>query len=208
MNPFNTIAPAAKDFVENHRHWIYLVLAAILLAGGGFAVGRYLTPPATITTEKVHEVTKDVVVTKTEIQIQKVYIHDSEKQEKIHRVVAETTATDGSKTKTTTEDIGVDTVVHDNTHDTEVKYVDRVVEKYVDRIVEKKTQVLKTNDWRIAAGAGIAIPYFLGQGSPGIPGLQGAVINVEADRRIIGPFWMGLQGNSQGVVGLNLSAVF
>ena len=208
MNPFTYIAPKATAFIQSHRHWLTIVLVAVLVFAGGYGTGRYISPPNTVVTEKVHEVTQTQVVTKTEVQVQKVYVHDKQVDEKVHRVIAETTKPDGEKTKTTTEDIGIDSVVHDNTNTNTVQYVDRVVEKQVmvDRLVEKKT--LAVNDWRIAAGAGVAIPYFLGQGSPGIPGLQGAVLSLEADRRILGPFWLGVSGNTQGVVSGNLSVVW
>jgi hypothetical protein len=212
MNPFKNLGPKAQQLLGDNKHWLSLILIAVALFGGGMAVGRYTLPAKVVTTEKVHEVVKDriVEVVKTEVRVVEVKIHDSKQAEKVHRVTVEGIDPPGCKSKTVTEDINIDTVVHDNTNtnSTEIKYVDRVVEKWQDRIVEKTKTVLNQPNWRVAAGAGVAIPYFLGQGSPGVPGLQGAVINVEADRRIIGPFWLGIHGNTQGVVGLNLSGVF
>jgi len=188
--------------------WVWVTLLVVGMFGGGYATGRYLAPPNTIVTEKIKEVEKVVLVEKlkTEVQVVKVYIKDQ--TEKIHRVVVEGIDPPGCKSKTTTEDINIDSVVRENTNSTEIKYVDRVVEKYIDRIVEKEKQVLKTADWRVAGGVGVSIPYFLGQASPGVPGLNGAVIQLELDRRVIGPFYLGLFGNTQGVVGLNLSGIF
>lgn len=195
-----------RDFIGNRV--VQLVLVAVVLFGGGFVTGRWAAPPQTVVTEKVKEVVKDRIVekVKTEVQVVKVYLEN--KNEKIHRVVAEERRPDGTEIKTTTESIGIETVVHENTNSTEIKYVDKIVEKFIDRIVEKEKLTLKQPDWHVAAGVGVAIPYFLGQGSPGVPGLSGAVINAEVGRRVVGPFWIGIHGNTQGVVGLNLSGVF
>jgi hypothetical protein len=204
MNPFNNLGEKAKSFFSDNRHWIIVTLIALALFGGGMAVGRYMLPPSTVVTEKVHEVTKDKIVEKIVTQVEKVYIHDAQTQQKIHRTIVEGVDPKGCKEKTTTEDINVDSVVHDNTHDTQVQYVDRVVEKWQDKIVEKEKKVLTQPDWSIYAGVGIDIPSYLGQGQHGIPGLQGFVVQAGIDRRIVGPFWLGIFGNTESVAGLNL----
>ena len=208
FNPLANIPPAAQQFLATHKHWAYIVLAVVLVGGGGYATGRYLTPPNTITTEKIHETVKTVVVTQTQVQVQKVYIHDVQKDQKLHQTVVETTKPDGTKTKTTTIDNDTATKTHDDdkTQETKTVYVDRVVEKLVDKFVEKK--VLTQPGWRVGAGVGISVPVLImGQSQVGIPGLKGTVIQVEADRRVVGPFFIGLFGNSQGTVGLTLSGV-
>jgi hypothetical protein len=186
---------------------IYVVIGA-LLAGGGFATGRWASPPTTIVTEKIKEVEKVVVVEHLVTEVKIVRVKDKAVAEKVHRVVVENTKPDGEKTKTVTEDINTDTVIHDNTNTNTVEYRDRVVEKFVDRIIEKEKRVLNRPDWRVAAGVGVAIPTFLGKEQVGVPGLQGAVIQLEVDRKILGPFFLGVWGNTQGTVGLNLSGVF
>lgn len=195
-----------KSFFSNR--WVVIGIVAVVVFGGGYATGRYLAPPQTIVTEKIHEVEKQVVVEKVKTEIKVVTVHDAQTAEKVHRVVVETAKPDGEKTTTTTEDINTDTVVHDNTNSVQIQYVDRVVEKWSEKIIEKEKRVLKAADWRVAAGVGVAIPTFLGETQIGIPGLKGFVVQVEADRRIIGPFYLGLWGNTQGSAGLNLSAVF
>ncbi len=204
MSVFNTAADKARSFFADNKHLWVLVLLAVALFGGGMATGRYMLPPQTIVTEKIHEVTKIQVVEKIKTEIQIVKVHDAQTQQKIHRTVVESKKPDGEATKTTTEDINVDSVVHDNTHDTEIKYVDRVVEKWQERIVEKEKRVLSQPDWSVYAGVGVDIPYYLGQGQHGIPGLQGFVVQAGIDRRILGPFWLGIFGNTEGVAGVNL----
>lgn len=191
------------DFVKTH-HVVWLIVAAVALLGAGLAIGRYMLPPQTIVTEKIHEVTKTQVVTQVKTEVQIVKVHDTEQQQKIHRTIVEGIDPPGCKSKTTTEDINVDSVVHDNTNSTQIQYVDRTTEKWQDRIVEKETKVLTQPDWSVYAGVGLDITHYLGQDQHGIPGMQGLVVQAGVDRRIVGPFWMGLWGNSEGVAGLNL----
>lgn len=204
--------------LKNIWNWIkgnpiaLAVVIGLALFVAGYSTGRYAVPAKVVVTEKVHEVTveKQVVVVQTKTEIQVVKVHDATKEQKIHRVVAETTNKDGSTTKTTTEDINVDSVVHDHdqTNSTEVRYVDKIVEKWQDKIVEKTTTKLAQPDWSVYAGVGISIPHFIGQGDLGVPGMQGLVVQAGVDRRILGPFWLGIFGNTQGVVGANLRFTF
>ncbi len=195
-------------FYRNNKAWIIPIGVGVVMFAAGFSSGRFALPAKVVVTEKIKEVIKEVVVEKikTEVKIVKVYVEN--KAERIHRVVTEEKRPDGTEIKTTNEDINTDTVVHENTNTTEIKYVDRVVEKLVEKMVEKEKLVLNQPNWHVGAGVGVAIPYYLGQGSPGVPGLEGVVISAQVERKIIGPFFLGLQGNTQGVVGLSLSGAF
>lgn len=204
MNPFNGLGTKAESFLSTNKHWVYIVLIALALFGAGVAIGRFMLPPQTVVTEKVREVTKTQVVTQTKTEVQVVKVHDAQTQSRVHRTITEGIDPPGCRSKTTVEDINVDSVVHDNTHDTRIQYVDRVVEKWQDRIVEKQTKTLSQPDWSMYAGAGVDVMYFLGQGQHGIPGLQGFVVQAGIDRRILGPFWAGVWANTEGVAGLNL----
>lgn len=195
---------AVVSFWQSGKKWIILVLGGLALLGGGYAMGRYALPAQVVVTEKVHEVVKDRIIEKVVTQVEKVYIHDQQQSQKIHRTVVEGIDPPGCKSKTTTEDINVDTVVHDNTHDTQIQYVDRIVEHWQDKIVEKVTTKLTQPDWSIYAGVGYDFSAIGGIGQHGIPGMQGAVVQAGLDRRVVGPFWLGLFGNTEGVAGLNL----
>lgn len=198
-----------KNFYGENKSKLWMVLGALLIFGLGYGSGRYVQPEKIVEREKIKEVEKEVIVEKivTKIEIQKVYVE--KKNEKVHRVVTETENKDGSKTKTTTEDSDTNTDVDSKESTTQVKYVDRIVEKVVEKIVEKEKIVTgKKPNWHIGANVGLAIPRFLGQGEYGIPGLEGAVIGVTASRRIIGPVFLDLHGNSQGTVGLGLTGEF
>jgi hypothetical protein len=133
-----------------------------------------------------------------------VYVQVEKKHE--HVETTTTKAPDGTTTTKTTDDTDTNTGTNETTNTDST--VTRTETKYVDRIVEREKKVLQQPDWRAYVGAGVAIPTFLGQQQIGVPGLQGFVIQAGVDRRIIGPFWMGLFGNTQGTLGLNLSAVW
>ena len=201
--------PATGQFVNNHKKWFLIVLAVLLLFGGGYATGRWAQPPNVVTVEKEHVVVQEKIVTQTQVQVKTVYIHDKQQEKKTHTTITVVIKPDGTKTTTSTEDDDTNTNTHDGTNTEASKNTEQTQTKYVDRVIEKTVTITTPKpQWRVAAGVGLAIPYFIGQGSPGVPGLSGAVINVELDRRIIGPFFMGLQANSQGVLGLNLSGIF
>jgi hypothetical protein len=191
------------DFVKNNKI-VWLVVGALMLFGGGLAVGRYTLPPSTIVTEKIHEVVVEKVVEKVKTEVKVVTIHDAQEQQKIHRTIVEGIDPPGCKSKTTTEDIGINTVVHDNTNSTQIQYVDRVIERWQDKIVEKETRVLTQPNWSVYAGVGIDIPFYLGNGQNGVPGMKGLVVQAGVDRRILGPAWVGVFGNTEGIVGANL----
>lgn len=194
---------AMKKILSNR--YVQIVLIGLLLAGGGYAFGRYAQPAKVV--EKTRVETKTVTQTVYQDKIIDHIVYVKEKKEDKHTTTTTTKTPDGTVvTKTETED-KIDTSAKiDHTKD-ENKVVTQIV--YQDKIVEKlKLVESKKLDWRLAAGAGVSIPTFLGKQQIGIPGLSGAVIQVEVDRRIIGPVFLGLWGNSQGTTGLSLSAVF
>lgn len=197
-NPFAGLGAKLSGF---NKSWLWLILVALALFGGGIAVGRFTLPAKVVITEKVKEVVVEKVVEKvkveTEVKVVKVYLKNE--AQKIHRTVEE--KPDG--TKVTTEDINIDSVVKENTdtHSTEIKFVDRVVEKWQEKIVEKTKTVLNQPNWSVFAGAGVNIPCMLGTPQPGVPGMACAVVQAGAERRVVGPFWLGVNGSTQGDVG-------
>ncbi len=201
MNPFSD---RIKGFFSDNKHlWVIVVIAAALF-GGGLATGRYMLPPATIVTEKIHEVVRDKIVEVVKTEVKVVKVQDQETIKKLHREISELKKPDGTYEKKVIEDLNINDVVHTNTNTVEIKYVDKVVEKWSDKIIEKEKKVLSQPDWSVYAGVGIDIPHFLGQSQNGVPGMQGLVVQAGIDRRVIGPFAMGLFGNTEGVAGVNL----
>lgn len=205
---FNSAADKARGFFADNKHLWVIVVIAIALFGGGLATGRFMLPPKTVTTEKVHEVTKTDTKIVYQDRVQIVHVKDANTTQKIHRTIVEGIDPPGCKSKTTTEDINVDSVVHDNTNTVDVKYVDKIIEKWQDRIVEKTTTVTAAPNWALSAGVGYDFATFGGLGQHGIPGMRGLVVQAGLDRRILGPFYMGLFFNTELVGGVNLRVVW
>lgn len=199
-----TIPDSVKNVWTNHKGIVIAVVACLLCLLLGYGGGRYAQPAKVVEKEKVVTVDHDVIKYQDRIVTQKVYV-EVEKEHK-HQETTTTKKPDGEVVTTTKTDTDVDESTKADTNKTEEKvvYQDRIVTQ----TVEKEKLVLRQPDWRISAGAGYSIPYALGQASPGVPGMQGFVVNAGVDRRIVGPVWLGVQGNTQGVVGLQLSAVF
>lgn len=198
-------ASAAVDHAPPRAKKIGLmILLGLFLFGGGLAAGRFGLPAKVVTKTEV----KTETVTKTEfkdrIVVQKVYVKDQKKNQ--HTETTTTKAPDGTVVTKTVTDTKTDTDTHVDTN--RVEYKDRIVEKLVEKIVEKEKIVTNMPNWMVQAGAGVAIPYYLGQDSPGVPGLRGVVIDAGLSRRIVGPFWLGVRANTQGVLGLQLSGTF
>lgn len=189
---------AIKDFVKRHP-WAFRALAvlAIFLAGFGTAI---VSRPAKVE-EKV--VTKTEVQTKVEwrdrVVTQKVYVEAEKKREHVETTV--TKAPDGTQVTKVTRDVSVDDDKRADSHVDETR--SGTATQTVKQVEFRDRLVLSQPNWDAHVGVGVSIPTFL-LGAPeiGIPGLRGAVIDFGLDRRIAGPFWLGVWANSQGVVGV------
>lgn len=192
-----------KEFVVEHKWW-FIGAGVVLLLLLAFGSGFWAMPQKVLYKDKIVEKTVEKLVFKDKIVEKVVYIQAKKEKKK-----TETTTTkkpDGTEVTHTVEhtDTDTDTTVNKDKVVEKQVFVDRIVEK----IVEKEKLVLNQPNWRVGAGVGVNIPYYLGQPEVGVPALRGAVIQLEADRRVIGPFWIGIFGNTQGTVGLTLSGVF
>ncbi|CAB4127303.1 hypothetical protein UFOVP75_129 [uncultured Caudovirales phage] len=197
-------------FLKDHwRVFAALGLAALLLFGG-YAFGRYATPPNVVIHETVKtvEVEKQVVVEKEKIVYQKV--HDTDQKKNVHVEVVEIKHPDGTVETHKTADDKTGTV----SHEAAVQYVDRIVEKevvkYVDREIEKKVEVSSPKpDWRVAPLIGVNGPSALGiLGGKPFNALQDLSLGVEVERRIIGPVSVGAWAVSSGQGGLSVAVEF
>ena len=187
----------AKGFWNKNRNAIIVGLVALLLFPAGYLTGKFANPSKIV--EKT--VTQEKLVYQDKIVERVVYVQA--KKEKTHTVTEVTEKPDGTKTTKTSEDTSTDT---DTKVDEDKK---EEITKTEVKIVEK----LKIIDsfrpgWRVSAGVGLAIPVFLGHEQIGVPGLQGAVINAEVSRRVVGPFWVNIHANTMGVLGLGVAGEF
>lgn len=198
------------EFLANHKKEVAAVCGGLALLSVGYAFGRYVVPEKVVVQEKVKvvEVEKQVVVEKEKV-VEKI-VKDESKKERIHREEKTVKRPDGTEETTKTEDIGVDTVVHD----TKIEYVDRVVEKevikYVDREVQKKVEITRPlPDWRVTAMAGLngsQLPGLISGGS--FDAMTHLSFGASIERRIVGPVHAGAWGLSTGQGGLSLSLDF
>lgn len=193
-----------KNLWQNHKKTIIAIAAVLLALILGYGGGRYAQPAKVVEKEKIVTQIQEKLVYQDRVVVQKVLVEVEKKHEHV-----ETTTTkkpDGEVVTTTKTDTNTDETTKENETKTEEKvvYKDRIVQQ----VVEKEKLVLRQPDWRIAAGVGVSIPHYLGQQDVGVPIPYGLVIQAEADRRIIGPVWLGVFGNTQGTAGLMLSAVF
>ena len=201
-------AGAAKTWAK--EHWVTIVVVVLLVLAAAYA-GHKLSPGAERVVEKEHVVTKtqveyrDRVVEKV---VQKVvYVRQVQKHVK-------TTTVDVKKPDGTVEHkVEVTDLSHTETSNTADKVEVRTEIKYVDRIVEKTVDKLKIVEaykpqWRLGAGAAYDVMFALGRGTRGVPGMDGFAVQVEADRRILGPFWLGIWGTTTGLAGLHVSGEF
>lgn len=203
MNVANAFGKV-KDFVSSGwGRWVAAFLVALALFGGGYGFGRYGTPAKVVTKDHVVEKLVDKIVYQDKVVEKVVYVKVAKKDE--HVVTTTTKKPDGTVTTTVVKDEHVATNTSTNTD--KIDTVNKTEDKKLDKVEDHTKLVLNQPNWRVAVGAGYSIPFALGQPSPGIPGLQGAVLQVEVDRRVAGPFWLGVFGNSQGVLGVNLGAV-
>lgn len=173
-------------FWEQHRKTILITLGVVLAIAGAFVGGKYSTPASvkevikTVEVEKVVEVEKEVIKVVDRI----VYV-----QKQNNDVRTETTtkvAPDGSSTTTT---VVVDKTKTDTASSRETDTV-AVKEKivYVDREKVVESTKIVTNSkpqWKLSlraeGGALLAQPI--------VPIVS---LGVQAERRIVGPFFMGL----------------
>jgi hypothetical protein len=193
----------AKDFLGRHKKPALMALAALLLLLAGFTAGRYSGTAQVIEKEKVVTKYQDKLVYQDRIVTKTVYVKAEQKRE--HVETLETKSPDGTVVTQTKRDTDTNTGVNQTTDSDSTHALTET--KYVTQIVEREKQVLKQPDWRLYAGVGVSLPFYLGQGNIGLP-LSGWVVQAGADRRIAGPFWFGVFGNTQGTVGLNVSVVF
>jgi hypothetical protein len=199
-----------KDFVSKHRN-LTIVIVVILLLIGSFLAGRYTTTPKVETKIVEKEVIKTVEVEK-QVDTTKYWDNtnkDEATKENVHTNTVKETKPDGTVTEHTITDTNLDHVVKE----VEVKYVDRVVtvekEVQVDKIVTvEKTVKPILPDWEASIKVGASINNLFNPtlGSP-------LVIGLEVDRRVLGPFKVGVWGSTnttfnQWQAGVSLGAEF
>lgn len=138
-----------------------VVLISIVLALGGYAVGRYLQPPEVVTKEV--EKIKEVEVVKRDVKT----------------IIKEVVRPDGSKETVTT----IDESTRENTR------------RQADTSKETTITPAKPR-WKAGANVKASLTNVL------------PVYGVQIERRILGPFYVGVQGWADSTVAVSVSMEF
>jgi hypothetical protein len=191
------------------KSYVLKALPYVVCAAVGVAVGWEVKPDRVEIQERVRveQVEKQVVVIQEQVRVEVVKVKDTQVVERWHREKTEERRPDGTVISKEVEDRNIDTVIHDRENKTEVRVVE--VEKQV-VVVQKETveKVVRPvlADWKVGVLAGIQ-PQFRPELS-----LSNYVLGAEVDRRIAGPFWVGVWGTSsnsfQVTAGLKASVEF
>ena len=179
------------------------VISAILCATlfvVGYGTGRYAVPAKIVTVEKEKIVTveKQVIVTQTKTEIKVVTVKDT--RVNVHRVTTDVHKPDGTTTTIVVEDD------HTNTHEGTGTNTNSVNNTHVtdnhSTVTEKETVKTITNaapKWYFDVNAGWALNSNFSP-SP--------VWGVGVSRRIVGPIWIGVWGNTQRLAGVGVGLGF
>ena len=121
----------------------------------------------------------------------------------VHKETTTTKAKDGTVVTRVVEDDHTDTSTKKDEDKIQIKYVDRVIEKEVIKTVEKEKIVTTAKpQWRAGAMVGIDFVTVLGGHAQPLPQLGPVVIGIEAERRIAGPFSLGVWGTTSAQAGI------
>lgn len=190
-----------KTFASGHKRLVAEIVGALLLLLLGIGIGHFkpVVKTQTVTVTKTEVQTK--VEYKDRVQVQKVYVQVEKKHE--HTETTTTKKPDGTVETKVVQDENTDTDTDVNTTKDEQRQ--STTNQTIKQDVKQKTLTLAQPNWRLTLGAGVDIPStLLGHEQGGIPGMRGFVLQAGVDRRIAGPVWMGLFGNTEGIVGLDL----
>lgn len=198
------------DFFKNKawpfvkKNWLAILIAVVMFAGG-VALTKGFMKPEVIEKIKTETVVKEVTVEKKVYVKQKDSTTDVSKD--IHKETTTTKYPDGTEVKHEV----VDSDINKHKVETQIVYKDRIVEKQVE--VEKKVEVIKEvkvqRDWRVGVDIGTNIPNFsmskpfIGLGNEG-----NFTVGVKAERRVVGPVWVGASGYLNGSVMLGVAVEF
>jgi len=199
MTPFTAI----WNWFKAHPT-IRTIILCLLVFALGFGTAIFARPAKVVEKERVVTQYQDKVVYQDRVVTQIKYVQVEKKHEQQTQTV--TTHTDGTSTTVTQTTTDTNNNVNQTTDTDESKT--KVETKYVTQIVEKEKLVLNQPNWRVYAGVGYQFAKFGGAPETGIPGMDGIVVQVGADRRIAGPVFLGVSLNTQYTAFLNLSAAF
>ena len=176
-----------KSFVIKYKY-VFIAIGVVAALGGAFLLGRGTAPIKTVEVTKTVEVEKKVVEVQTQVVEKKIYVKAEAKD--IHEVTTEIKKPDGTvitktevddKTKTTEDD-------QSSTQEASSQLTEDDKEKSTEttKIVDNRKP-----DWHLAlrGGAGLQL-----NAAPRYPIFD---VGLSAERRIVGPFWLGIYSDVQ-----------
>jgi len=194
------------------RNKLIFVGGVCLLLGLGTGISLTPTPPTKIEEKivyqdkiKIVEVVKWQTLTKTEEKI--VYVKNEARDK--HRETTKVISPDGTITIKKTEDDKTK-LTSSNTSEKIVE-IEKVV--YKDRVVEGETKLIKETkvevrqpEWMLYGMVGTRPLDMTLSSTP--PYISPLVIGVGVDKRIVGPFWLGIMGTSDWAFFLKATGEF
>lgn len=193
-----TFGPVSGFFQKYKAHLIVGVVCIV----AGVGTGWYAKPDVVKIEEKtkIEYVEKQVVVVQEKVQI--VHVKDTTVVERWHREKTETKTPDGTVVTKEIEDKNIDTHTKENTET--VKVVEVTKEVVVEKEVVKEVKIDPVlAQWHVGALVGVA-PRFDN------PATTPIMLGVEAERRILGPIWLGgwvMAGSPVTAFGITNAAV-
>ena len=193
-----------------------IILAAVLLVGGGYAAGRHSAPAKVVTQEKVvtqvdtQTILNEIANLKQSIaQLQTVA-----QQKDVHTVrVIERDPNGVTKTTVTTDDHSkTDTSTETQTHTADQVQTQAKTDTQTKQTEEKTVTVINKAEapWSLSLQPGFNFAQALGSGSPysllptSNPYLKYGTIGLSVEHRFVGPLSLGLWANTNGAGGLTL----
>jgi len=175
---------AILDLVKKYGPKAIPVVVALLV---GIGFGWWAKPDVVKIEEKlkVVEVEKQIVVQHETVRVEVVRIKDTTVVERWHREKTETKSPDGTVVLKEVEDKNIDSIVKEKENNTEVKVVEVIKEVVVEKVVVQERVVTPMlAQWHLGVLIGTAPRFDSPTDTP-------LLLGVEAERRIVGPVFLG-----------------
>lgn len=178
---------AILDLVKKFGPKAVPIVVALLV---GIGAGWFAKPDVVKVEEKlkVVEVVKEVVVQHETVRVEVVRVKDTQVVERWHREKTETKTPDGTVVTKEVEDKNIDSIIKEKENSTEVKIVEVIKEVVVEKeVIKEKVVTPMLAQWHLGVLVGTAPRFDSPTDTP-------LLIGVEAERRILGPVWLGAWG--------------
>lgn len=197
---------------DKFKKLIPITIIIILVALIGYGTGRMSAPVKTVVEEriKVEQVEKQVVVEKVKTDLQVVYVQTGQKN--THTETMTEKRPDGTVITKVIENTQTKTEVKTDTNLNKVSDMIKINEKTV-AIDQSKvvTTVRDSHNWSVSVQPGIDFAGLAGKSTyNALDGLaiKHFVVGASVERRLIGPMFGGVWGNTQGTGGVSIKLEF